>query len=367
MRVDSVRVASLDAPMNEPFEVATGVQTEVRNFLVVLRLSDGTLGFGECAPSTPKRLGDLAPIRRKLERAANALEGAPAGDLEGFAERANELCAGHGASRAALEMALLDAWTKSKRVPLYVYFGGAGAKVATDITVPIVPAPQAEDAARRIRARGVLTIKIKVGVDLEEDEARVRAVVRGAPRARLILDANQGYRPGEAVRLLRRLARARIRPSLYEQPVHKADLEGLAEVERKGGVPVAADESAAGLADVWRIAKKRACSVVNLKLMKSGLWESWQAARAARAAGLRLMLGGMVETRLAMGCAAHLASGFGGFEFLDLDTPLWLAEDPMSGPPSIGRGGLYDLGSVRAGIGCRPKGPKDPGAKRTYA
>lgn len=357
MRVTSLRVAPLDVPMNEPFEVATGVQTEVRNFLVTLRLSDGTLGFGECAPSTPKQMGDLAPLRRRLQRAAAHLVGARAESIEEFSERAKELCGGHGAARAALEMALVDAWTRSLRMPLWVFFGGAGARVATDITVPIVPPDRAGPAARRIRARGVGTIKIKVGLDLDDDEARVRAVVAAAPKARLIVDANQGYKPAEAVRLIMRLRRKRICPALYEQPVAKQDLDGLAEVERKSGVPVAADESAASLADIWRIAKRRACSVVNLKLMKSGVWESWQAARAARAAGLRLMIGGMVESRLAMGCAAHLACGFGGFEFIDLDTPLWLAEDPMSGPPFLGRGGVYDLRSVKSGIGCRPKDP----------
>ena len=95
--------------------------------------------------------------------------------------------------------------------------------------------------------------------------------------------------------------------------------------------------------------------MINLKLMKCGIWEAWESARVARAAGLRLMIGGMIESRLAMGCGAHLASGLGGFEFIDLDTPLWFSRDPMVGPPEIGRGGFYDLSKVRSGIGCRPR------------
>jgi L-alanine-DL-glutamate epimerase-like enolase superfamily enzyme len=76
-------------------------------------------------------------------------------------------------------------------------------------------------------------------------------------------------------------------------------------------------------------------------------------ALTARAAGLGLMIGGMVETSLAMTAAAHFAAGLGGFDFVDLDTPLWLKKDPMRGV-SFGRGGIYDLSGVKAGIGVKP-------------
>lgn len=354
-RVANIRIKALRAPMSEPFEIAGGAQTEINNLLVSLKLSDGTVGFGECAPAPPPMSGESqVPTHRKLIRAANQLEGTQAGAVEPFCRQVAELCDGNGPAGAALEMAFFDAWTRQRRLPLYVYFGGAENRVATDITVPIMPPAQAEKAARKILRRGVSTIKIKVGKDLEEDEARVRAVFRAGPRARLLLDANQGYRPMEAVNLLRRLGRAGIRPVMFEQPVAKNDLDGLAEVGRKGGVPVAADESAATLKDVWELARRKAVSVINIKFMKFGVWEAWQAARAAKAAGLGLMMGGMVESRLAMGCAAHFAAGFGGFDFIDLDTPLWFAKDPMRGPLRIGPAGIYDLARVGSGIGVKP-------------
>jgi L-alanine-DL-glutamate epimerase-like enolase superfamily enzyme len=187
-----------------------------------------------------------------------------------------------------------------------------------------------------------------------EDEARVRAALRGAPRSRLILDANQGYAPKQAVELVRRLRRRGIRPDLFEQPVEKKDWEGLARVERDGGVPVAADESVASREDALELARARACSVVNVKLMKCGLLEAWDIALICRAAGLGLMIGGMVESSLAMACAAHLAAGVGGFSFIDLDTPLWFARDPMKGL-KLGRGGVYDLARVKAGVGVAPR------------
>src|SRR5262249_80261 len=119
-------------------------------------------------------------------------------------------------------------------------------------------------------------------------------------------------------------------------------------------VPVAADESVSSRSEASRMAKVRAASVVNIKLMKCGILEAWDIALICKAAGLGLMVGGMVESSLAMTAAAHFAAGLAGFSFLDLDTPLWFAKDPMKGV-KFGRGGLYDLSKVRAGVGVTPR------------
>lgn len=116
---------------------------------------------------------------------------------------------------------------------------------------------------------------------------------------------------------------------------------------------VAADESVSSPEQALRMAKERAAQVINVKLMKAGLLAAWDIALIAKGSGLGLMIGGMVESQLAMGCAAHLAAGVGGFKFVDLDTPLWLKASPMRGL-RMGRGGLYDLASKRPGIGVRP-------------
>jgi L-alanine-DL-glutamate epimerase-like enolase superfamily enzyme len=201
----------------------------------------------------------------------------------------------------------------------------------------------------------VRTIKIKVGQGLDPDEARVRAVAGAACGLRLMLDANQGYGPGESLRLLRRLRRAGIVPALFEQPAAAQDYAGLRAVAARGGVPVAADESAGSREAVLRLVRERAAQVVNIKLMKCGLLEAWDIAALARSAGLGLMIGGNIESSLAMAAAAHFAAGLGRFSFVDLDTPLWFRRDPMSGV-RLGPGGVYDLAGVKAGIGVRPKG-----------
>ncbi|HMI91247.1 MAG TPA: enolase C-terminal domain-like protein, partial [Polyangiales bacterium] len=127
----------------------------------------------------------------------------------------------------------------------------------------------------------------------------------------------------------------------FEQPCARADLDGMAEVAAKAGVPVIADESVTTLAELERVIEARAAHGVNLKLAKSGgLLPALAIGRAARVAGLQLMCGGMVETRLGMTAMAHVACALGGrpggaggtaVEYIDLDTAFLLASDPFEG------------------------------------
>lgn len=353
-------IASVDArpwhvPLSEPFAIAGGTAHDLDSVLVRVRLSDGTAGWGEASP-LPAFNGETATKSLAQIRAASrgwigrdAVAWRPL--LEELEER---LPKGGGAARAALGMALLDAWARRAGLPLSVLFGGAEGRAASDVTVTIIDAEAAAAAARRIKALGVRTVKIKVGEDPDSDAARVRAVHRVDPRFRLLLDANQGYGPRESLALMRRLRRAGVRVALFEQPARADDWDGLAKVARDGRVAVAADESLRGREDALALARHGGVAVLNLKLMKMGLLEAWDCALVAKSAGLGLMIGGMVETPLAMGCAAHFAAGLGGFDFVDLDTPLWLAHDPTKGL-AFGRGGVYDLSTVKAGIGVLPK------------
>ena len=348
-----IDVSALDAAMKEPFEIAGGAATEVRNVLARVTLSDGAVGYGEGAPLPVFNDETQQTTIREARNAARRLEGEEA-RLRPLLERVEALLPGRGAARAALGMALADAWCRRAGFALRFLFGGAGHGVRSDVTVTIMPPERALRAARRIAALGVRTIKVKIGKDIVADAARVTAVAGARRGLRLILDANQGYNPRDALRLLRLVRAKGVFPILFEQPAHKDDWAGLADVHRLGKIDVAADESVSTRQDALRMARRGCAQVVNVKLMKCGLLEAWDIALICRAAGLGLMAGGMVETSLAMACAAHLAAGVGGFDYIDLDTPLWLARDPMRGV-KFGRGGLYDLSRVKAGIGVTPR------------
>ncbi|XP_039163246.1 L-Ala-D/L-amino acid epimerase-like [Eucalyptus grandis] len=142
-----------------------------------------------------------------------------------------------------------------------------------------------------------------------------------------------------------------VTPILFEQPVHRDDWEGLGHGSQiamgKYGISVAADESCQSLDDIKTIVKGNLANVINIKLTKLGVFGALDIIEFAREYGLDLMIGGMVETRLAMGFAGHLATGFGCFKFIDLDTPLLLAEDPVFGGYKVS-GANYRFSNARS-------------------
>jgi L-alanine-DL-glutamate epimerase-like enolase superfamily enzyme len=115
-------------------------------------------------------------------------------------------------------------------------------------------------------------------------------------------------------------------------------------------VPIAADESAYSAANVAHLIAMGAINVVNIKLMKSGFVEALDIAAVCRATHTQLMIGAMIESRLATSAAAHFVAGLGGFRYIDLDTPMLLADDPFTGGYEQ-RGGVYDVSGVNSGLG----------------
>ncbi|PIA33411.1 hypothetical protein AQUCO_04100085v1 [Aquilegia coerulea] len=252
--------------------------------------------------------------------------------------------------RAGVEMALIDAVANSIGVPLWRLFGGVTNTITTDITIPIVSPAEASELASRYHKKGFSSLKLKVGKNLSADIDVLKAIREVHPDCSFILDANEGYSANEAIKVLEKLHEMGVTPILFEQPVHRDDWEGLGHVTRvakgKYGISVAADESCRSLLDVHKIIDGKLADVINIKLAKVGVLGALEIIEVARNSGLDLMVGGMVETRLAMGFAGHLAAGLGCFRFIDLDTPLLLAEDPVFGGYEVS-GAVYEFTNAR--------------------
>lgn len=346
-------VEPLDIPLREPFAIATGSVTSARNVLVRVTLADGTVGLGEAAPFPPSG-GETQETALAAARGMAALvEGHDAAEWRPLAHRLSASFEHQATARAGVEIAVLDALARSWGVPLFQLFGGADDHVTTDITIPIEASVHMAALAHHYVGEGAAILKLKVGTTLREDLDRVLAVASAAPHCALILDGNQGCSPSGALELITALARESIRPILFEQPVHRHDLEGLRFVTERAGVPVAADEAVHTAADALRVVRLGAANVVNIKLMKSGIIEALDIAAVCRAAHVELMVGAMMESRLAIAAAAHLVAGLGGFRYVDLDTPLLLAADPFTG--GYQRDGFtYRLDRTAAGHGVAP-------------
>jgi L-alanine-DL-glutamate epimerase-like enolase superfamily enzyme len=148
-------------------------------------------------------------------------------------------------------------------------------------------------------------------------------------------------------------------PALLEQWLAKDDLEGMQALGAESGWLVAADESVTTAGDAVRVARAKAAHVINIKLMKGGVAAALDIVEVARREGLELMIGGNVESILAMTMSACLAAGQGGFRFADLDTPLFMAANPFAGGFTL-EGDRISVAGIAAGHGVMPKAGSTP-------
>jgi L-alanine-DL-glutamate epimerase-like enolase superfamily enzyme len=341
----------LDLALREPFGISGGAQVRAANLLVTVELADGSIGLGEAAPFPAFNGETREATRTAVQSVREVVVGSDARHWRRVARDLQKSLPGAGAARCAIETAILDAFTRNQKVSLWRYWGSAKRVLRTDFTITTGSPEAAWKAARDVTPRGFKTLKIKVGAgDPLQDVARVLAVRDAAPAVSLILDANAAFTAEEALMLLAALREKGVRPTLFEQPVAREDLAGLARVHREGRVNVAADESACSSADVRRLVDARAAQVINIKLMKCGISEAMDMAWIAREAGLKLMIGGLVESTLAMTVSACFAAGNGGFSHVDLDTPLFLAASPFEGGITY-EGDALKFTHIKAGHG----------------
>jgi L-alanine-DL-glutamate epimerase-like enolase superfamily enzyme len=322
----------LDLDLTEPFGISGGAQQKAENVLIKLKLANGITGIGEAAPfpavSGETQYGTISALKGISEY----LKGKKVNEWSKISRSLYEIDPYAAAARCGIEMALMDAFCKTYNLPLYVLFGGEYTTLETDMTIPMGSVKHAEASAMAILNRGIKIIKIKTGSgDLNLDIERVKAVHKAAPGSPILIDGNCGYSTEDAFNFLKELKAYDIKPTLFEQPVSRDNWEGMEMITLESGILIAADESARNAEDILKIVKWGAAHVVNIKLMKSGFVEAIRMVNIAKAAGLQLMIGGMVESILAMTYSANFAIGNGGFGFIDLDTPMFIREHPFKG------------------------------------
>jgi L-alanine-DL-glutamate epimerase-like enolase superfamily enzyme len=352
--VKKASVREFDAELFTPFTISSGSHKSMENALFTLEAAGGLKGYGEAAIATHITGETRERTMKSLRRAGELLAGR---DLSNYL---GALCAlegeldGNRAALAAAQMAVLDLACRLQGVSLWKFFGGRASSLKTDITVVIGGADAALAFTRRMRAKGFRIFKVKTGSDMDEDFRRLEAVKKAAPGCAVYLDANCAYTAKEAEKFVRELGRRGIRPQVVEQPVPKGDDDGLAWLTRRLPMPVCADESAYSLDDVFRLIRKNAVSAVNIKLTKLGFLRAREVWALARARGIKLMMGEMLESELASAASAAFAGGLGGFDFIDLDTPFFIKDSGMKGASFLSADGVYSLDRVKAGIGIVP-------------
>lgn len=334
MKISDIKIYTLKIPLIKEFKTSLRTVKTAVETIIKIETDKGNCGFGEAAPTAvitgdtnqsiqgviknyirPKLIGEEI---ENIEKLHYLIEGAAVNNYS---------------AKAAVEMAVYDLFAQNYGAPLYKLLGGYRDLLTSDLSISINSPAEMEKDAVEAKEKGYKVLKLKVGNDLDTDLERVRAVRNAVgDQIKIRLDANQGWKAKEAVSIIKLMEKEDLKIELIEQPVKAANFEGLKYVRDYVVTPIMADESLFSAEDCVRLLKMEACDLINIKLMKAGgIYNALKINSIAEAFGIEVMLGSMLEAKLSVTAAAHLAAAKKNITRLDLDAPLYLAEDPVEG------------------------------------
>ncbi len=326
--------------LKTPFTVSYGSSSTRTAFIV--RTSDG--GFGE--GTIPFYYGiPFETMTSAWDRAANVPFPETIEDISGAIESGIP-----SPAAAALDIAYHDRLARELGVGVYALYGLPRPTVkTTSYTISIDTPEEMARMAAEISAYPILKVKLGVSGQEDLDEVRIRAIRAARPDAKIRVDANAGWDAEGAIRLIRRLEKYDL--ELVEQPTSKDDFGGMGKVQKSVGLPVVADESVCTMADIDRL-YEAGVTGINIKLMKcGGIAPAAAMIRRAKDYGMGVMLGCMVETSAGVAAMTQL---IGLADWIDLDTPLLISNDPFEGLTYTENAALLPPGGIGLGLSLKP-------------
>lgn len=321
MRITDTEIFKLTIPM-EPFVIATETSYYTQNVFIRIHTDTGLTGMGECS-AFPMLVGETQTTCFEIAKEfARILKGKNPLNLAECMQHLHDFIAFNSTIKSAFDIALHDIAAKSAGVPLYKFLGGELKSIQTDLTIGIDKPEKMAATAVEFVKNGVKTIKIKLGKNYKEDVERVKLIRQAAGAdIKLRVDANQGWNYEEALFALTNIAPYDIQ--FCEQPMRQWNDPLLPALRKNSPVKIMADESVFNHYDAIRLIEADACDYINIKLAKSGgIMEAIKIANEAQKRNIPCMLGGMVESRLALTAKVHLAMSHDNIIFYDLDTCL---------------------------------------------
>ncbi len=345
MKISHIETIPVRVPINQQRAIHGGRGSHVESPFVLIKVhtDEGLIGLGEvsCTPiwSGEDQTTAVHCINTYL---APLLIGEDPTAIERLTLRMHRGIAGHPFTKAGIEIALWDVLGKIAHVPLYRLFGGpVRDAVPTKFSISGREPDQAAKIAVWAVEQGFRAMKIKVGIEPEQDIARVRAV-RAAVGSdiRLAIDANGGWSPRTAIHVIQRLADCDL--IFAEQPVAPLDVTWMAEVRRQTTIPIMADESVATLQDAMAIARASAADVLSVYVGKGGLGMARKIAAVAEAAGMVCTVGSNLELGIASAAMIHLAMATAAIDAetfpCDIIGPFFYESDILAEPLPIQAG-----------------------------
>lgn len=341
--IDSIQFKTFVNKRASTFRIASG-SSDVEDNVIVKIVSGDMFGVGNANPTNVTH-ETRQSIEAFLASAQKKLVGTDENDPDKLHTRLDAVADGNTAAKAAIDIALFDLLSKREKKPLYAYLGGERTRMLTDMTIGIESKEVTVQKALKHYKAGFRALKIKVGLDLQEDVRRVAAVRDTVgPKVELRVDANQGYTVEQAIKFCEEMKTLDV--VFVEQPVKAEDLTGLKRVTCESDVPIMADECVKSVLDARKVARGGIADMVNIKLMKSaGINDAVMINKFAEAANMCTMIGCMGEIQLSIAAGLHFALSSENVKYADLDSHFNIVDDPTSGL-------RFDSGYLEA-----PKGP----------
>ena len=277
-------------------------------------------GLGEASPVS--YYGEnLDTVKVFLERAATELKNLDPMELESLGPKLNTIAAWNYSAKASIDIAIHDLIGKKLGIPLYKYFGiTPRTDLATSFTISISDPDTMKKQTEQ--SPGYLVYKVKVGVP---GDIEMVAAVRDATKARIRVDANEGWSLKDAIWRIKELEKLDV--EFIEQPLHRDDFDGFRILRSRVDMPIIADEGVFQAGDIPKYVGL--VDGINIKLSKSGgMREAFKMIAVARAHKMKIMIGCMIETSVGITAAAHLAMLV---DFADLDGNVLISDDPYRG------------------------------------
>lgn len=331
MEITHTDIYKFSIPM-QPFTIATGTMHFAQNVFIRVHTSAGMYGVGECS-AFPVIAGETQATCFELAKDFAALWKNK--DPLRIEERMAELhayTAGNSTIKSAFDMALYDISAKHAGLPLYAFLGGEKKVMETDLTIGIGSAGEMAKTAVAYVKRGVRILKIKLGKDPQTDILRIKQIRKAIGNdLPLRIDANQGWTYEGALEVLTAFKNDNV--EFCEQPMRRYNDHLLPELNRRSPVPIMADESVFDHHDALRLIRDKSCSYVNIKFAKSGgILEALKINEVCSRENIPCMMGGMLESRIALTAFAHFAAATPNIKFYDMDTcMLGHLADPVKG------------------------------------
>jgi L-alanine-DL-glutamate epimerase-like enolase superfamily enzyme len=320
MTITQTDIYKFSIPMH-PFTIATGTMESAQNIFIRLHTDAGMYGVGECS-AFPVIVGETQATCFEMAKDFAAIwKGKDAAKIEERMDELHAATAFNNTIKSAFDMALYDLAARAAKQPLYQFLGGGKTKkLETDITVGIGSPKLMAAQAAAFKQQGFRIIKVKLGKEPAEDVERIKHI-RGAAGADVLLriDANQGWDYEGALYALQNLAQYNIQ--FCEQPMRYWNDHRLPALRKLSPIKIMADESVFDHHDAERLIAAGACDYVNIKFSKSGgILEAIKINAVCEKNNIPCMMGGMLESRVALSAFAHFALAHNNVIFNDMDT-----------------------------------------------